>query len=294
MNNSLTRSAYYENNPVYLPENLVRIINPLSRDLDVMRQTLLYGGLETLAYNQNRKAENQKLFEYGNVYRKISPDAVGLDSYPEEKHLAVIITGKKNSENWNSPAEKADFYYLKAYVHNILKRTGTEASALKQDKLDSPFLKEGMQYTSGGRTIVAFGTLSSALLRQFDLRQEVFYADFCWDNLLSVLSKEDPQVKELPKFPEVRRDLALVLDKQVRFEEIRQVAFQTEKNILREVGLFDVYEGDKIEAGKKSYAIYCILADDRKTLTDNEIEKTMNKLIRSFEGRVGAKIRGAE
>ncbi|MGE5424705.1 MAG: phenylalanine--tRNA ligase subunit beta [Syntrophothermus sp.] len=293
MNNSLTKSSYYENNEAFPAENCVKILNPLSRDLDVMRQTLLYGGLETLEYNQNRKAADQKLFEFGNVYRKLTMP-VGqkpLDAYPEEKHLAIFLTGKKFPENWNNPDAKVDFYFLKAYVQNILTRLGLTVTDLQE--WNSPLVSRGLQIMAFQKPLVTFGVLSSALLRRFDLKQDVYFADFSWDLLLNSLKKGALEATELPKFPEVRRDLALELDKNVTFAEIRQTALATEKNLLKEVGLFDFYEGDKIGQNKKSYAIYCILADERKTLNDNEIDKTMKKLIRAFEEKLGAKLRGS-
>ncbi len=294
LNNSLTRSAYYEGNPVFPPENLVRMLNPLSRDLDVMRQTLLYGGLEAILYNQNRKIQDQKLFEFGNCYSKMAPGEHStnpLDAYKEEKHLALFLTGNVAPESWNNLDVKLDFYHLKAYVQNILNRIGIDPGKLDMQPWESPLIREGMRLDVGTRTLVSFGIISKNVLKQYDLRQELYYADFSWNFLLKKVRTEDIDMTELPRFPAVRRDLALVLDRNVAFEVIEQLAFKTEKNILKQVGLFDVYEGEKIGADKKSYALSFILADEKKTLTDQEIDKTMNKLIRVFEEKLNAHLR---
>ncbi|HSN50248.1 MAG TPA: phenylalanine--tRNA ligase subunit beta, partial [Bacteroidales bacterium] len=294
MNNSLTRSAYYEGNQVFPPENLVRMLNPLSRDLDVMRQSLIYGGLEVICYNQNRKVQDQKLYEFGNCYAKIpvkEHSTSPLDAYREEKHLALFLTGKATAENWNNPEAKLDFFHLKAYVQNILNRIGIDPGTLDPQPWESPMIREGLSWNAGKKQLVSFGILSKEILKQFDLRQEVYYADFSWDLILKKVRTDDIEIKELPKFPEVRRDLALVLDRSISFGEIERLAFQTEKNILKQVGLFDVYEGEKIGADKKSYALSFILADEKKTLTEQEIDKTMNKLIRAFEEKLSARLR---
>ncbi len=293
MNNSLTRSSYYENNPDYPVEHNVKILNPLSRDLDVMRQTLLYGGLETLAYNQNRKIADCKLFEFGNCYSlDLNPkDKTPLDKYREEDHLAIFLTGRAQKENWNAAGLKVDTYDLKGFVNTILGRAGIPISSMETISATSGIFSQGLTYKIGNGIIVTLGTIPPALLKKFDLRQEVLYADFNWSLLLRNLKAGDKPVAELPKFPEVRRDLALQLDHSVSYAEIEKLAFATEKNLLKEVGLFDVYEGDKIEAGKKSYALYFILQDDQKTLTDEEIDKVMKRLIKVYTERLNAQIR---
>lgn len=293
MNNSLTRSAYYENNPVFPAGDLVRILNPLSRDLDVMRQTLLYGGLETILYNQNRKIQSQKLFEFGNTYSKVQviQGASPLEAYIENKRLALFLTGDIYQENWNNQEVKSDFYFMRSYVQNILTRVGIDPGKLKSKSWDSSLIKEGLTFVGNAGDLVSFGTIEKSLLKQFDIRQDICYADFSWEEILKLVKKDDIRVTELPKFPEVRRDLAMILDRNITFDEINALARQTEKNILKNVNLFDVYEGEKIGSDKKSYALSFVLADEKKTLTDQEIDKTMNKLIRAFEEKLNAHLR---
>jgi phenylalanyl-tRNA synthetase beta chain len=293
MNNSLTRSSYYESNPAFPIEHNVRILNPLSRDLDIMRQTMLYGGLETLAYNQNRKITACKLFEFGNCYslNLQQEDKSSLGKYKEENHLNILITGRAKKENWNVSGRQADIYDLKGFIDSIIHRTGLSVSSLETLPDTSGIFSQGFLYRIKSRTLVVLGTLSNLLLKQLDIRQEVFYADFNWNCLLDNLNPGDKPVSELSKFPEVRRDLALELDLSVTYAEIEKIAFATEKKLLKEVGLFDVYEGDKIEEGKKSYAVYFILQDNQKTLTDEEIDKTMNRLIKVYSERINARVR---
>jgi phenylalanyl-tRNA synthetase beta chain len=293
MNNSLTRSSYYEDNPLYPAAHNVRIMNPLSRDLDVMRQTLLYGGLESLVYNQNRKISDCKLFEFGNCYffNPVNEGTTRLENYREENHLAIFLTGRAQKENWNVPVRKEDIYDLKGFVNAILLHAGIPLTSLETVTGTAGVFGQGQIYSTGKETLVSFGNLSQAILKKFDLRQDVFYADFNWSLLFSKLKDVDKPVSELPKFPEVRRDLALQLDHSVSYDEIKKLAFVTEKKLLKEVGLFDVYEGEKIDPGKKSYALYFILQDDQKTMTDEEIEGAMNRLIRIYTEKLNAKVR---
>jgi phenylalanyl-tRNA synthetase beta chain len=293
MNNSLTRSSYYEENPVFPYENTVKILNPLSRDLDVLRRTLLYGGLETLVYNQNRKITDSKLFEFGNCYA-LNPDSTNgsvLGKYREENHLSLFLSGRAQRENWNALSRKADIYDLKGFVNTILLRTGVPSSNFEMVPEASGIFSQGLTYRRGHEPLVVMGAISPLILKRFDIRQDVFYAEFNWSLLFSLLKPGDRSVTELPKFPEVRRDLALELDLSVSYSEVEKLAFATEKKLLKEVGLFDVYQGEKIEAGKKSYAVCFILQDDQKTLTDNEIEKVMNRLIKVFGDKLNARIR---
>ncbi|MCX6252489.1 MAG: phenylalanine--tRNA ligase subunit beta [Bacteroidetes bacterium] len=299
INNSLTRSAYYEGNTDFREQNSVRILNPLSRDLAVLRQTLLYNGFETIVYNQNRKIQDIKLFEFGTIYSKVDPekdDHSGNSSgpllkYQEEKHLALYLSGRAIAENWNSAGRKVDFYDLKGYINNVLVKANIDLSKLKTETLTGNIIKEGMVVLLDGKILVNFGELSRLLLNKHDIRQEIFYADFFWDNLLSSLDTKGIKFRELPKFPEVRRDIAMLVDNSVTFAQIEKLAYETEKRVLKKVGLFDVYEGEKIEHGKKSYAVSFILLDEQKTLTDNEIEKVMQKLVRMFEEKLNAHLR---
>jgi len=293
MNNSLTRSIYYEDNTIYPISQNVRILNPLSKELDVMRQTMLYGGLETLAYNQNRKVYDCKLFEFGTCYF-FKPDGgekKPLGKYGEENHLAIFMTGRARKENWNVQNENVDIYDLKGFVNSIIDQTGIPVSFLETILDNSGIFVQGLKLCLKGVTLVRLGVLSPQLLRKFDLRQDVFYADFDWSFLLRNMIMVERSVKELAKFPEVRRDLALEVNCTISYAEIEKLAFATEKKLLKEVGLFDVYDGDKIEAGKKSYALYFILQDDQKTLTDEEIDKAMKRLIQVFCERINARIR---
>jgi phenylalanyl-tRNA synthetase beta chain len=291
MNNSLTRSSYYENNPVYLAEQNVRILNPLSRELDMLRQTLLYGGLETIVYNQNRKIIDCRFFEFGNCYLLVPSDGTPLDKYREEYHLALFMTGRAQKESWNMADRKSDIYDLKGFVNTVLLRAGIDLALLETKSLSSGIFREGLAYQVGGNNMVTLGLLSRNLLKQFDCRQDVFYADFDWDLLFGKLNGSPRQVTELPKYPEVRRDLALLLNRSVSFAELEKLAFATEKKLLKEVGLFDVYEGEKIENGMKSYALYFILQDDQGTLTDEQIDKVMNRLIKVYIERLNARVR---
>jgi phenylalanyl-tRNA synthetase beta chain len=303
MNNSLTRSAYYENNSEFNVQEAIRIFNPLSHDLDVLRQTLLYNGLETITYNQNRKIADVKLFEFGTVYRKNpaytapgSREIKGkeenpLHRYLEGKHLSLFMSGRVSDENWSSDDRKGNFYDIKGVINNILMKAGLDVIDSITEKISTDTINEGLAYTIKGKQLVIFGSLSKALLKKFDCRQDVTYAEFNWDNLVKSLPEKEIEYRELPKFPEVRRDIALLLDRSVPWSEIEKLAFETEKKLLKKVGLFDVYEGEKIASGKKSYAMSFILQDEQKTLTDAEIDKVINKLIRVFEEKLHAQIR---
>ena len=293
MNNSLTRSVYYEKNTVFPIEHNVKILNPLSKDLDVLRQTLLYGGLESLVYNQNRKISDCKLFEFGNCYFLHNEDdnSPGLNKYVEHNHLSVFLTGRIQPENWNALSMKADIYDLKGFIDNILLHCGLPVSNFERITNNSGIFSQGIDYVIDEVKLVTLGSLSQSILKKMDLRQEVFYADLNWTIILSKINAVDRSIAELPKFPEVRRDLALEVDQTVTYAQIEKLAFITEKKLLKEVGLFDVYEGEKIEAGKKSYAVSFILRDDQKTLTDTEIDKAMNRLIKAYSEKLNAHVR---
>lgn len=294
MNNSLTRSSYYPSNTQYPAERAVRLVNPLSRDLDVLRQTLLFGGLETIVYNQNRKISDLKLFEFGTVYRLNLPGEPASDpvsGYHEEIRLALFITGKVFPESWYYPSRNGDFFELKSVLYGLLKSVRIEPEGLKADAYSDEYITGGMSLSRNDSPFVVCGMVHKKVLQSFDCRQPVFYADIHFGDLLAQLKDDAILFKTLPRFPEVRRDLALVIDKEVEFASIERIAFKTEKRLLKEVGLFDVYEGDKIEEGKKSYAVSFILRDDEKTLTDQEIDKVVSNLISAFEKQLNAKIR---
>jgi phenylalanyl-tRNA synthetase beta chain len=292
MNNSLTPSAWYEGDETCKPELLVKILNPLSRDLDVLRQTLLFGGLESIVYNQNRKISDLKLFEFGTVYSladKRTPEP--LPGYHEETRLALFMTGRQTQENWNVPAKENDFFELKGHLTAIMKRLNIDGPGLAIKHFASTHLATGLSWEADGMVLATAGLVSRVLLKRFDCRQDVYYADIHWELLAALAGNATIRCAELPKFPEVRRDLALLVDADVEFASIEKMAFQEEKKLLREVGLFDVYEGEKIGAGKKSYAVSFLLLDEEKTLTDAEIDKVMQKLIKAFERDLKASIR---
>jgi len=297
MNNSLTRSLYYEQNPDLPAEGCVKILNPISRDLDVMRQSLLFGCLESLIYNLNRKSADLKLYEFGTVYRKAEGSDDPVKGYHEETHMAMVLTGRSSAENWNSGAGSVNWFELKGYIQAIFRKLGialapvTAISSVTQKAFSGHTFVNGMVYYINGRLIGKAGLLSKCILKLFDIRQDVYYAEFDWTAILSFVPVKETQYRELPRFPEVRRDLALLLDEAVKFGEIEKLAYQTEKKLLKQVGLFDVYEGEKLGKGKKSYAVSFILRDEEKTLTDKEIEKCMDRLISAFSNNLNAQLR---
>ena len=294
MNNSLTKSAYYEKNKIFNSEISVKILNPLSSDLNVLRQTLLFSGLESIIYNLNRKNFNLKLYEFGMVY-SVDPEMKEsenkLSKYNEATHLSLFVTGNKNNESWHENSKAVDFYYLKSFVFNILKRLKINTAGFKVSTISDEIFSTGLTYEFKKRKIFELGELSPDLLKTFDIKQEIFYADINWNLLVEMCEEHKISYEEVPKFPEVRRDLALLIGKEINFEDLKTLAFQTEKHILKSVSLFDIYEGDNIEKGKKSYALSFILQDKKKTLTDKIIEKTMRKLTRAFEVKMKAIIR---
>lgn len=286
--NSLTNSEYYTDNK----DTCVKIINPLSKELEVMRQTMLFSGLEAIAYNQNRKNSDLKLYEIGKTYHYQTNDVkIPLDKYLEKEHVSLFVTGKRISENWYESQVEADFFLMKQFVYNILNRLGLDISKFTQENSSDAYISKGLRLAFKDKTIVEFGIVNKNMLKKCDVKNEVYYADFRLEELLKLLANVKIQYAEIPKFPEVRRDLALLLDQAVQYVEIEKIAYQTAGKLLKQVNLFDIYEGDKIEKGKKSYAISFHLLDDAKTLTDKEIDKTMGKLIQAFEKQLNAKIR---
>jgi len=297
MNNSLTRSVYYDQNTDFPADCCVKILNPISRDLDAMRQNLLYGCLESLIYNINRKSADLKFYEFGTVYQKTGLKDDPIKGYHEETHLAIMITGRSSAENWNSGPGQADWFELKGYIEAIFSKLGIDILLRKagivvnQVPLTGLTFAEGITYTLNNSVIGKAGLLSMNILRSFDIRQDVYYAEFNWNVFLKMVPVNGTQFRELPKFPEVRRDLALLLDQDVKFGDIEKLAYSTEKKLLKEVGLFDVYEGEKIGKDKKSYALSFILRDEEKTLTDKEIDNCMDRLITAFSNNLKAQVR---
>ncbi len=282
MNNSLTTAKYNELSTDIDPNQAVAILNPLSQDLAVMRQNMLFSGLETIAYNNNRKRSDLALFEFGKTYHRIG------DNFEEPKHLTLFLTGNVYPEMWNAPTQRTNFYYLKAYIMRILERLGIKE--VVESPTDESVFQEGIQLSLGKIHLASLGEVKRSILNYFDIKQEVFFADISWDKVLENLSKK-VFYTEIPKYPEVRRDLALLLDENVLFEQLYQIAFKTEKELLKKVSLFDVYQGDKLPKGKKSYALSFVLQDKNKTLTDKQIDKVMNVLLDTFSKEVGAELR---
>ncbi len=284
---SLTKSEYASRLKSMDETKSVLMMNPLSTDLNALRQTFLFSGLETIVFNQNRKNADLKLYEFGKTYLAIKKEEG--TKYIETKHLSLFITGCKQSENWNVKNDVVNFYTLKGIVEAVLGRLGI--ANLKLAELNTDLFSQGLSFNQNKKTLVEFGTVSKSILKSMDIKQEVFYADFNWDTILECLKNVKITYTEVPKFPEVRRDLALLIDKTIKFEQLAQLAYQSEKNMLKDVNLFDVYQGDKLPTEKKSYALSFTLQDETATLTDKQIEKIMEKLVKTFQEKVGAEIR---
>ena len=293
MNNSLTKSDYYSKLRTFPEERCVRIMNPLSSDLNVMRQTLLLNGLEVIAYNINRQVTNIKTFEYGSVY-SFNPEMDGktLDSYEEHTCYALFMSGQPDKA-WRTDAGKGSYFQLKGYLELLLKRFGCDIYSLETDAAPADLFSEGLSYSLPGshQPLAVMGTIAPARLKQFGIRQPVFAAEINWPSLFALIKRNKIRYKELPKFPEVRRDLALLLDESVSYADLRKSAFRVGKKLLKQVGLFDVYRGDKIAEGKKQYALSFVLQDLEKTLTDNDVERVMSKLLATFQNEFGAVLR---
>ena len=295
LNNSLTKGAYYEGHNSYLPENCVKIMNPLSTDLNVMRQTLLFGGLESIQHNANRKRQNLRFFEFGNVYT-FTPEKENqedpIQAYKEQYHAALWVTGKRVEGSWAHQNEDSTFYELSAYVENILRRIGLKPGMTVRKKSENDIFSAGITIENrGGKKLVEMGIITKKLQKQFGIDNPVYYAELNWTQLMKATKKNEVLFTEISKFPAVSRDLALLVDKNVEFAQIEQIARQTEKKILKKVELFDVYEGDKLPAGKKSYAVNFILQDEEKTMGDKQIDAIMQKLITNIKKQLNAELR---
>ena len=295
LNNSLTRAAYYDGLESYPAKNLVMLMNPLSADLNAMRQSLLFGGLESISHNANRKNADLRFFEFGNCYyfneEKRNPEKA-LAPYSEDYHLGLWVTGKRVSNSWAHQDEDSSVYELKAYVENIFARLGLQMHDLVVGNLTDDIYAAALSVqTRGGKRLATFGVVTRKLLKAFDIDNEVYYADLNWKELMEAVKNVKVNYTEISKFPAVKRDLALLLDKKVQFAEIEKIAYETEKKLLKEVSLFDVYEGKNLEAGKKSYAVSFLLQDENQTLNDKMIDKIMSKLVRNLEDKLGAKLR---
>jgi len=297
LNNSLSKLSYYTdlNLNAYTEEHTVKLMNPLSADLGVMRQTMLFGGLESIVRNVNRKSGNLRFFETGNCYHydkdKWSAENP-VKGYTQETHIALWVTGKHIEGSWIHPTEDSTFYELKAYVENIFRRAGVGAGAVVVQKSENNIFSKGLSMmTRGGKALAELGVVDLKIKKAFDLSQDVYFADINFDNVMKAIKKNELVFTEISKYPAVSRDLALLIDNGVEFAEIEQVARQTEKKLLKKVELFDVYQGKNLPEGKKSYAVNFILQDDTKTLNDKAIDAIMQKLIKNLTTKLGAELR---
>jgi phenylalanyl-tRNA synthetase beta chain len=295
MCNSLTSATYYESLTTWPANNLVKIKNPLSNELDSMRQTLLFGGLETIQYNANRQHPDLRLFEFGNCYSYHVDKGTRnpLEKYQEEFILSMFLTGKRTEPNWATKDEPGSFYLLKAYLENLLIKLGLDVNLFQVAPVTAKtdVYTAGLAYHSNNLAVAEIALVNQSVLKNFDLRNEVFYAAVYWENLMKIRGDHKIRHKELPKFPEVRRDLSLLLDKSVTFQQIRDIAAITEKKLLTRITLFDIYEGERIERNKKSYAVSFMLQDTESTLTDERIERIMKKLMEAYQKELKAEIR---
>lgn len=293
MNNSLTRSAYYAGLQTFPEERCVKIVNPLSSDLNVMRQTLILNGLEVVAYNANRQINSIRTFEYGSVYQRLpETDGKTLASYEEHQCFAMFISGP-GAKSWRLGEQKGSYYQLKGYFEQLCNRYAIDLHTMETEAAPSDIFSEGIVYRLPGthEVFATLGTVSPALAKKFDVRQPVFAAEIVWPVLLKLISRVKVKFQEMPKFPEVRRDLALLVDESVSYADLSNAAFKAVKKILKQVTLFDVYRGDKIPEGKKQYALNFVLQDPEKTLTDNEVEKAMSRLLATYQNSFGATLR---
>ncbi|TDE03350.1 phenylalanine--tRNA ligase subunit beta [Flavobacterium sandaracinum] len=282
MANSLTTASYVGLSEDLNPTNNVTMLNPLSADLSTMRQSLLFSGLEAVSYNINRKNADLKLFEFGKTYHNY------LAGYEEKKHLSLFLTGSRNQENWTATQKPSDFFLFKGFTNGILSRLGIQKT--QNVPVTSDVFSEGIAISVGNEILVELGVVKKSILKHFGIKQEVFYADFNWNLILKLLSSKI-KYTEIPKYPEVRRDLALLIDQSVTYDRIYSIACQTEKTLLKDINLFDVYEGQNLPEGKKSYALSFTIQDNSKTLTDVQIDKIMSKLQKNFETELGASLR---
>jgi phenylalanyl-tRNA synthetase beta chain len=293
MCNSLNPSSWYEESSDFNPDQTVRLSNPLSSDLNTMRQSLLFGGLNSIAWNINRQCHDLMYYEFGNCYfRKNSQNTQPVaDDYLEKISLDLFITGSTGKENWNYASNPTNFFHIRSATEMVLSRLGIEPDKLNDIKSPWKYFSESITYSANNRLVAESGKISKSYLTKFGIGQDVFYSHFDWDCVMELIRGNVISYHELPKYPSVRRDLAILIDKDIKFNQIKEIAFHTERNVLQEVGLFDVYESESLGINKKSYAVSFILRDNLKTMTDKNIGKVMNNLIRAFERDLGAKIR---
>lgn len=294
MCNSLTKAAYYKDLVTFPEINSVSILNPLSNDLGVLRQTLLFGGLESVQRNSNFRNPNLKLYEFGNCYKYnagIENPKNPLDKYTENFRLSIWLSGDKDSEHWSQKSDRVNFFNLKGFVHSLLNRFGFDTDTLEHIEAPQDIFDYGMIYKLNNKVVVTFGLVNSNISKDFDIKADVFFAEIEWEMLLKQSLKNKISYTELPKYPEVRRDLALLLDSNISYEQVRKLAYATERKLLKNVNLFDVYQGKNLAEGKKSYAVSFILQDETRTLTDEQIERVMKRLIDAYAKELGAQLR---
>lgn len=296
MNNSLTKESYYNESQLYPISNCVHLMNPLSSDLSVMRQTLIHGGLESISHNRNRQNPDIKFYEFGNCYffdaeKKVEGD--NLREYTEEFHLGLWLSGNSVDNSWAAPDEKTSVYQLKGYVENILTRLGIPASRYEYTQFSNEIYSAAIdiQAKGKGKSLGTLGIVSKKLLKVHDINTDVFFAELKWEMLMKEIRKHSITYTEISKFPAVKRDLALLLDKNILFDQIEKIAYKAERKLLKDVSLFDVYEGKNLPEGKKSYAVNFILQDEEKTLNDKQIDAVMGKIQKAIEDELGAKLR---
>jgi phenylalanyl-tRNA synthetase beta chain len=293
MCNSLCPASWYENNNDFDKEQLVMLANPLSSDLNAMRQSLLFGGLSSVIWNINRQNLDLKLYEFGHCYfyHKSGESNPKVANYLEKASLDLFISGNTGRQSWNCKTSPSDFFNLKSSVEMILSRLGVKPESLSSGESDKKYFAESSTYLFDNKIIAETGRISKNYLSKFDIGQDVYWGHIEWDILLKLIKTNSISFHELPKYPSVKRDLALLLDRRIKFSQIRDIAFRTEKNILQDINLFDVYESDSLGKNKKSYAVSFVLRDDLKTMTDKNIDKIMNNLIKAFENELNAQIR---
>ena len=283
MGNSLTSPKYIDLSKALSHENNIEMLNPLSNDLSVMRQSMLFNALEALSFNSNRKISDLKLFEFGKTYHQYDAGR------QEPKHLSLLVSGLKGDKNWTLPSSKSTFFYFKGFVINVLERLGI--TDYSENGTNDENFSEGLSFSKNGKLLVEFGTINKSITANFGIDAETFYADFKWDDVLEEIATDNFILKAIPKFPKVKRDLALLIDENVTFDSLKKTAQQTEKKLLKNINLFDVYTGSKLPEGKKSYALSFTLQDEKRTLTDKQIDKIMKKLQQNFESEFGASLR---
>ncbi len=295
MNNSLTPAAYYAACETYPEAHCVHIMNPLSSDLNVMRQTLLFGGMESVARNINHKNQNLRLYEFGNVYRydgTVSQEEKALAPYSESTMLGLWMTGNNHGDSWADKARRVTVYDLKSDLENVLVNMGIDLNDMVLEQTADDTVEPALTYKNrGGKVVATLGVVTGKVLKVTDVDQEVFYAQVDWKQACKMAAKKDIKYRDLPKTLPVRRDLALLVDREVSYDDIRRVVVSCDRKLLREVNLFDVYESNKLAAGKKSYAISMMLQDDQKTLQDKQIDAVMQRVIKALETQLGAQLR---